>query len=525
MAERDSNSMQRWCPDCSPYLIAAAVMLPTFMEVLDTAIASVALPHIAGSLSATTDEATWVLTSYLVANAVVLPASGWFALRFGRRNFLLTCIIIFTISSFACGAATSLQMILIARAIQGAGGGALQPLSQAVLLESFPPEKRGLAMALFGLGVVVAPVLGPTLGGWLTDQYSWRWAFYINIPVGVLAVFMISRFVKDPPYISQAKPGRIDSIGLGLLAIWLACLQIILDKGQEDDWFGATWIRWAAVALVVAFVAFLVREFRAEKPLVRLDVFKDRNFAMGCVLIGLFGAVIYGMVTILPLFYQTVLGYTASAAGIAVSPRGLGAVLVMPVVGIVTSKMDNRWLIAIGFLIFAFASFWMAHLTIQISQWSLTWSIIISGVGSGLVFVPLSTISMGTLRNEQIGNASGLYNLLRNIGGSVGISVVNTLVTRHSQVHRVDFSRYFTASRLLHHPVAVRGGATLYHVGPNLARIKQNALAANYLDAQAIVYSYVDVLRYIAVVCLFCVPVVFAVRSVKAKKGAAAGAH
>jgi MFS transporter, DHA2 family, multidrug resistance protein len=521
----NENPLQGWCPDCSPYLIAAAVMLPTFMEVLDTAIASVALPHIAGSLSATTDEATWVLTSYLVANAVVLPASGWFALRFGRRNFLVTCIIIFTISSFACGAATSLQMILIARAIQGAGGGALQPLSQAILLESFPPAKRGLAMALFGLGVVVAPVLGPTLGGWLTDQYTWRWAFYINIPVGILAVFMISRFVKDPPYIAKAKPGRIDSIGLGLLAIWLACLQIILDKGQEDDWFGATWIRWAFAFLLIAFAAFLVRELTIKKPLVRLDVFKDRNFAWGCILIGLFGAVIYGMVTILPLFYQTVLGYTASAAGIAVSPRGLGAVLVMPVVGLVTSKMDNRWLISIGFLIFAFASYWMAELTIQISQWSLTWSIIISGVGSGLVFVPLSTITMGTLRNEQIGNASGLYNLLRNIGGSVGISVVNTLVTRHTQVHRVDFSRYFTASRLFHHAVGVRLGPTLYHVGPNLARVRQDAMLANYLDLQATVYSYVDVLRYIAVVCLLCAPVVFAVRSVKAKKGAPAGAH
>jgi MFS transporter, DHA2 family, multidrug resistance protein len=523
--DANQNQLQNWCPDCSPYLIAAAVMLPTFMEVLDTAIASVALPHIAGSLSATTDEATWVLTSYLVANAVVLPASGWFALRFGRRNFLLTCIVIFTVSSFVCGAATSLQMILIARAVQGAGGGALQPLSQAVLLESFPPEKRGVAMALFGLGVVVAPVLGPTLGGWLTDQYTWRWAFYINIPVGALAVFMISRFVKDPPYIAKAKPGRIDSIGLGLLAIWLACFQIILDKGQEDDWFGAIWLRWAFVILLIGFVAFLIRELTAKQPLVRLDVFKNRNFAWGCILIGLFGAVIYGMVTILPLFYQTVLGYTASAAGIAVSPRGLGAVLVMPVVGIVTSKIDNRWLIAIGFLIFAFASFWMAELTIQISQWSLTWSIIISGVGSGLVFVPLSTISMGTLRNEQIGNASGLYNLLRNIGGSAGISIVNTIVTRHTQVHRVDFSRYFTAARLLHHPIGLRLGPTLYHAGPNISLVRQRAMAANYLDVQATVYSYVDVLRYIAVVCLICAPLIFAVRSVKAKKGATAGAH
>jgi MFS transporter, DHA2 family, multidrug resistance protein len=273
--------MQDWCPDCNPWLIAVSVMLPTFMEVLDTSIASVALPHIAGSLSASVDEATWVLTSYLVANAVILPASAWFSLRFGRRNFLLFCITLFTIPSFLCGAATSLGMILAARALHGAAGGALQPLSQAILLESFPPEKRGSAMALFGLGVVVAPVLGPTLGGYLTDQLSWRWAFYINIPIGVMAVLMIWRFVKDPPYIQNGKPGRIDSIGLGLLAVWIAALQFMLDRGQEDDWFGSNNTRWACVLLVAGFIAFLVRELTARRPLVDLCVFKDRNFAVG----------------------------------------------------------------------------------------------------------------------------------------------------------------------------------------------------------------------------------------------------
>src|ERR1700761_3491057 len=245
MAAPSSTAAQEWRPSANPWLIAVSVMLATFMEVLDTSIASVALPYIAGSVSATNDEATWVLTSYLVANAIVLPASSWFSLRFGRKRFLLVCIVIFTVSSFMCGAAWSLPTILIARAIQGAGGGALQPLSQAILLESFPPQKRGSALAVFALGVVVAPVLGPTLGGWLTDQYTWRWAFYINIPIGIFAIIMISRFVEDPPYIKNAKPGKLDGIGLGLLAIWLACLQIILDKGQEDDWFSDARIRWA----------------------------------------------------------------------------------------------------------------------------------------------------------------------------------------------------------------------------------------------------------------------------------------
>ncbi|HEV2205365.1 MAG TPA: DHA2 family efflux MFS transporter permease subunit, partial [Candidatus Acidoferrales bacterium] len=248
----DAAAPSPYAPPVNPWLIAAAVMLATFMEVLDTSIAAVALPYIGGSLSATNEEATWVLTSYLVANAVILPASGWFSQRFGRKNFLIVCIIIFTISSFAVGASTSLAMILIARAIQGAGGGALQPVSQAILLESFPPEKRGMAMAAFGFGVVVAPVLGPTLGGWITETYTWRWAFFINIPIGILAVLMISRFVTDPPHIRNARPGRLDAIGLGLLAVWVGTLQVVLDKGQEDDWFGATWIRVAAVVIVVA---------------------------------------------------------------------------------------------------------------------------------------------------------------------------------------------------------------------------------------------------------------------------------
>ncbi|MBV8896319.1 MAG: DHA2 family efflux MFS transporter permease subunit, partial [Acidobacteriaceae bacterium] len=308
MAAASQAAPEEWHAAANPWLIAVSVMLATFMEVLDTSIASVALPYIAGSVSATNDEATWVLTSYLVANAVVLPASSWFALRFGRKRFLIICIVIFTASSFLCGAAPSLGVLLLARAIQGAGGGALQPLSQAILLESFPPQKRGMAMAVFALGVVVAPVLGPTFGGWLTDAYSWRWSFYINIPIGILAVIMIMRTVEDPPYIKNAKPGRIDAWGLGLLAVWLGSLQVILDKGQEDDWFGAGWIRWAAVILVVSFVLFLVWEWFGRKPLVDLRIFKNRNFALGCLLIGLFGASIYGMITLLPLFYQELLG-------------------------------------------------------------------------------------------------------------------------------------------------------------------------------------------------------------------------
>jgi len=501
-------------PPINPWLVAVAVMLATFMEVLDTSIAAVALPYIAGSLSATNDEATWVLTSYLVANAVVLPASSWFSLRFGRKRFLIFCIALFTVSSFMCGAATSLGMILIARAVQGAGGGALQPLSQSILLETFPPEKRGLAMAVFALGVVVAPVLGPTLGGWLTDTYSWRWAFYINIPVGAFAVFMISRYVEDPDYIREAKPGKFDGIGLGLLAVWLGCLQIILDKGQEDDWFGATWIRWAAVVLIVGFVAFLIREFRHGKPLVDLRVFKHRNFAIGCLLIGLFGAAIYGLVTLLPLFYQELMGYTALAAGWAVSPRGVGAILAMPIIGYLTAKIDNRYLIAFGFTLFAVCSLWFSYINLSIGQWTFLWAIILSGFGSGCVFVPLSTTTMSFLKNEEIGNASGLYNLLRNIGGSIGISVVNTIVARHEQVHRSELARGLDPAR-----PEVRGAVQgmqqyLSAQGASATTGLERAygLIGQTLEGQSRLWSYVDDFRYMALVCFACVPIVFALK-------------
>ena len=514
-------------PAQNPWLIAVSVMLATFMEVLDTSIASVALPYIAGSLSATNDEATWVLTSYLVANAVVLPASSWFSLRFGRKRFLITCIIIFTISSFACGAATSLALILIARAIQGAGGGALQPLSQAILLESFPPEKRGVAMAVFGLGVVVAPVLGPTLGGWLTDTYSWRWAFYINIPIGIFALFMISRRVEDPPYIKNAKPGRIDGIGLGLLAIWLGCLQIILDKGQEDDWFGATWIRYAAVLLVVGFVLFLIRQFRSKHPLVNLRVFRHRNFTLGCVLIGIFGAAIYGLITLLPLLYQELLGYNALAAGWAVSPRGIGAIVAMPIIGVLTAKIDNRWLIALGFLLFGISGLWFGRVNLEISQWSFLWAIIISGFGSGCIFVPLSTATMDGIPNEEIGNASGLYNLMRNIGGSVGISVVNTIIARHEQLHRTELSHSLTPTSptLQAQLEGIRQFLISQGASAELAMQRAIGLVNAQLTQQSRLWSYVDDFRYIALVCFACIPLVFLLRKAIRRSGGVSVAH
>ena len=516
-------SAQAPIPASNPWLVAISVMLATFMEVLDTSIASVALPYIAGSVSATNDEATWVLTSYLVANAIILPASSWFSQRFGRKRFLLTCIVIFTVSSFACGAADSLVVILIARAVQGAGGGALQPLSQAILLESFPPHQRGQAMALFGLGVVVAPVLGPTVGGWLTETYSWRWAFYINIPIGILAIFMIMRYVHDHDYIRDAKPGRFDGIGFGLLAIWLGALQIVLDKGQEDDWFGATWIRWAVAILVICFVSFIAWELSHHDPLVKLRVFLNRNFTLGCVLIGLFGGVIYGLITLLPLFYQELLGYNALNAGMAVSPRGLGALVAMPLIGLIGSRIDNRYLLGFGFSLFGFCGLWFARINLDLSQWSMLWPVILSGFGAGMVFVPLATTSMANMPNDQIGNAAGLFNLLRNIGGSIGISIVNTVVARHEQLHRVEMSRHINHANTNFEQLLNGATALTGRVGGS--SLQAYGIVNGVLSQQARLLAYVDDFQYLAAICFLCVPIVFLLRRSTAKKGAVSAAH
>src|SRR5436853_1237219 len=427
---------EAWMPSVNPWIIAASVMLATFMEVLDTSVANVALPHISGNLSATTDESMCVLTSYLVSNAIILPATNWLGRYFGRKRFLITCIIIFTLSSALCGAATSLGMLIFARILQGAGGGALQPIAQSVLLESFPPEKRGSAMAVFGMGIVVAPIIGPTLGGWITDNYSWRWIFYINVPVGILAVFMANTFIEDPPYIRDQKPGRIDYIGFGLMAVGLAALQLVLDKGQEEDWFSSSFIVWALILTVIALVAFVIWELRSSEPIVNLRILSDRNFAVGTMLMTVIGVVLYGTIALLPLFLQTMMGYPAVQSGMAVSPRGIGSIISMIIIGRLVGKIDSRYLIMFGFTVLAFSTYLFSDINLQISMGSIVWPSIISGLAMGFVFVPLTTVAMGTLSSEQMGNASGVFNLMRNTGGSIGIAAMTTLLARGAQIHQ-----------------------------------------------------------------------------------------
>jgi DHA2 family multidrug resistance protein len=494
----------------NPWLVTASVMLPTFMEVLDTAIASVALPYIAGSLSASNSEATWVLTSYLVANAVILPASNWFARRFGRKNFLLFCVMVFTVASFFCGAAPSLSVILLARIMQGAGGGALQPLSQSILLESFPPQKRSQAMAAYGLGIVVAPVLGPTLGGWLTDTFSWRYAFYINIPVGILAVFMVSRFVHDPPYIKHAKVGAFDNLGFGLLVVWTGCLQVVLDKGQEDDWFGALWVRWATAALVVALIGWIWRSWSNPKGLVDLHVLKDRNLRTGCFLIALLGMCIYITIAILPLYYQEILGYTAFTAGLVVGPRGIGSFVGSPVIGILGTHMDNRKLLSAGFIGFGICSLYFGSVNLTIGPYTLLLPILLTGFALSFVFVPLANLATSTLSREEMGNATGLFNMLRNIGGSIGIAMATTALIRRAALHQNDLAGQLSPSNpILQQKSAQLAGYLAHRLGPGAARPGSFGMIYGLMQQQAALKAYVDIFRWTALLAFFCAAAVW----------------
>jgi DHA2 family multidrug resistance protein len=506
-----------WRPRVNPWLIALAVMLATFMEVLDTSIASVALPYIAGNLGATPSQATWVLTSYLVSNAIVLPASAWFSSVFGRKRFLITCIIIFAGSSFMCGAATSLAMLIVARTLQGAGGGALQPLAQSILLESFPPAKRGVAMAVYGVGVVCAPILGPTLGGWLTDTWSWRWAFYINVPIAILAVILITMVVEDPPYIRASRPGKIDGLGFGLMAIGLATLQIVLDKGQEVDWFGTTWLRWAVLVCALSIIAFIVRELVVAEPIVNLRILKNRNFGIACGLFFLFGAGIYGMITMQPLFLQLLLGYTAFDAGLTVSPRGIGALISLAVVGAMIGTIGPRKLAAAGFIVFAWSAYLFSRMPLGVSQRHLVPLNVLNGIGTGFIFVPLTTVGLGTLRNDQMGNAAGIQNLLRNIGGSVGISVVSTMLDRLSQTHQAFMTGNFTPLNPIYEQRlgGLQTALRLHLSAPDALRRAQ-AILYNILHTQTSYWAFIDLFYAFMWVGIVCAILVWFLKQVKA---------
>lgn len=423
-------------PHVSKWVVALTVILPTFLEVMDTSVVNVSLPHIQGSLSAGVDEVTWVLTSYLVANAIVIPITGWLASVFGRKRYLIFSIAIFTLSSIVCGAAPSLELLVIARIIQGLGGGGLQPLSQAILLEAFPVAERGMAMAIFGMGVVFAPILGPVVGGWITDNWTWRWVFYINLPIGILAIVLAVLFVHDPAYIRRAKI-RIDYWGLILISIGLGCLQIVLDKGEREDWFESDFIVTLSLITVAALTLFTIVELRSRHPVVDLRVFKDRTFTTGNIIMFMGFFCMFGSFVLLPLYAQTLMGYTAVWAGLVLGPGGIASLMIMPIAGALMRKgIRPRKLLPLGLGLMACSLWLMSGFNLQTDFWSITFPRFLQGFGLGLFFVPLGASTYINIRKEDMGNASGIFNLLRNLGGSFGVAVSTTLLSQRSQLHQ-----------------------------------------------------------------------------------------
>ena len=502
----------------NPWVVTFAVMLATFMEILDTTVVNVSIPHIAGNLAATVEEGTWVVTSYLVSNAIILPMSGWLANHIGRKRLLLTCVAGFTVTSLCCGLATSLSWLIVFRVLQGLTGGGLQPLAQAILLETFPKQKHGQAMAAFGIGILLAPILGPTLGGWITDNYSWRWIFYLNLPVGILSLFMMQRFIFDPPYIKRTE-GRIDLWGIGFLALGLGTLQVVLDTGQRKDWFASHYIRFFAVLCVSGLVALVVRELMAKRPIVDLRALRNRTFSAGVFLIGMLGFTLYSSLVLLPIYLQTLLGYPALNAGLALSPRGLGSLATTPLAGYLTGKMDPRRLLVFGLVLGSATMFSLSGLNLNAGYWDIFWPQVFQGVALSFLFIPLMALSMASIPKEKMGNATSIFNLMRNIGGSFGISIMTTFLARRSQMHQNRLVERITAGNLTTGEVLTGLQGWFRIRGSDDYGAGRRALGAMYglVQRHAMMLSFVEAFWVMGVMFLAMLPFVFLLRDAQKK--------
>jgi MFS transporter, DHA2 family, multidrug resistance protein len=493
-----------WRPKYNPWLIAVVVALAAFMEVLDTSIANVALPYMAGNLGASNDQSTWVLTSYLVSNAIILPISGWLAATFGRKRFFMACLSVFTVSSLLCGLAPSLGFLLLFRILQGAGGGGLQPMAQAILADTFPPQQRGLAFALYGITAIMAPTIGPTLGGWITFNYSWRWIFFINLPVGLATWFLVRKFVEDPPYLARIKSAgvKLDYIGIALLTLGVGALQILLDKGQEDDWFGSRFITSLAITAAVCLVSLVVWEWFHKSPIIDVHMFKSFNFSSSCLMLFTLGILLFSSLVLMPQFLQTLVGYTSELAGLALSAGGLVLLIEMPIMGKLTTKVQARYLIAIGWLLLSIAMYYSTQrIDLLISFRAAVWLRITQVIGLGFLFVPITLVAYIGIAPEKNNSVAGLANFMRNMGSSVGTSLVTTLIARRSQFHQqvlIDHAR----SDNPNFQNSVNGlTQRLSHAGLSPHEAHSTAFAKIYqaVQAQAASLAYVDTFMVLAV--------------------------
>jgi DHA2 family multidrug resistance protein len=492
-----------WKPKFNPWLIGVVVSLAAFMEVLDTSIANVALPHIAGNLGASNDESTWVLTSYLVSNAIVLPITGFLVEVFGRKRFFMMCIAFFTASSFLCGIAPNLGLLLLFRVLQGAFGGGMQPMAQAILADTFPPEQRGLAFSLYGVTAVCAPAIGPTVGGWITDNYAWRWIFYMNVPVGIIALLLMLRLIEDPPYLAHAKKtrfARFDYVGFSLLAIGVGALQVALDKGQEDDWFGSRFIATLVIIAAVGLVSLVIWEWRQSKPIVDVRLFKNLNFATVNLMFFVLGLSSFSTTVLMPQFLQTLMGYTAENAGLVLSAGALVTLVMLPIVGQLSSRVQARHLLALAWAALAISMYLSVKETdLLISFKSAAILRILQYSPLPWVFVPITVVGYVGLRKEQTNAAAGMMNFMRNIGQSVGTSAMTTLLARRNQFHQAMLAEYTSSGRF--HSAISGLTSRLARAGLSAHEAQRQALSRLYvmLQSQAAALSYVDAYWVLAV--------------------------
>ena len=511
----------------NPWLIAITVTLATFMEVLDTSIANVALPHIAGGLSAGVDESTWVLTSYLVSNAIILPMSGWFSNLIGRKRFYMLCVLVFTASSFLCGLAPSLNTLILFRVLQGLGGGGLQPSEQAILADTFPPAKRGMAFAMYGMAVVLAPAVGPTLGGWITDNFSWRWIFYVNVPVGLLSIVLTSRLITDPPYLREKKASgaRLDYIGLGLLAVGLGALQVVLDKGQREDWFGSRFIVTLSLLSAAALILAVFWEWNHKDPVIDLHLFRERSFAVSNGMMFIVGFALLGTTLLLPLYMQTLLEYTAERAGLSLMPGGFVIMGLMPLVGFMLGKYQPRWLLVFGWGWTSFALFRMTHFDLEMDFRTAVMARVVQAVGLAFLFVPINTAAYSYLPREKNNQASGLINLARNIGGSVGISFVTTMLDRRAQFHQSRMAAHLNPGSMKMQAMlqGMSRTFTAHGSSPALAVQQSYKMIEEMVGRQAAVLSYMDNFKILAISALCMVPLTLLLK--KSRLGGEAPVH
>ena len=508
-SDKDTAGLNKW-------IIALTVMLPTLIEIVDTSVVNVSLDSIRGSLSAGIDESTWTITSYLVSNAIIIPMTGWLSRIIGRKKYLIISIMLFTLSSFLCGISWNLQSLVFFRILQGIGGGALQPISQSILLETFPRKQHGMAMAIFGVGIMFGPIIGPLLGGWITDNWSWHWIFFINIPIGVVSVLMAMLFIVDPPYMKRMRM-KIDYCGLALLSVGLGCLQIVLDKGQMEDWFSSGFITVLTLVSVASLILFLYVESVVEHPIMNLKTFKNLSFSTGnivmfCAFFNLFGSIV-----LLPVYLQTLMGYTSTLAGMVLGPGGIATLIAMPLAGRLVTKVNPKSLLAFGIIVASYSTYLMSQFSLAADFNTVIWPRIVLGVGMGFLFIPLMTLTMSSIKKEEMGNASAIFNLLRNLGGSFGVAFVTTMIARRAQFHQVRLVDHLTPfDRNLQ--IASQGTTQLLQLkGLDAASAGQGGLGTIYgrMIKQASMMSFNDAFHLLSVFMICILPLVLLMRSGK----------